>query len=120
MGKFDLSLVKDAKALKAEEIADAMSEGLVGRLVRVQIVKKDRTENTKAQFGLKIENASPLYLNGLAVTGSQIDDAKKVAAASGLTVGPRRSIVMPANQDAIRKLGLREGIRVLAADLSGL
>ena len=39
---------------------------------------------------------------------------------SGICISPRRSMTVPATEEVVKTLGLRKGIRVVAADLSGL
>jgi hypothetical protein len=39
---------------------------------------------------------------------------------SGISISPRKSMTLPANEDMVKALGLRQGIRLMAIDLSGL
>jgi hypothetical protein len=121
MGKFSLSLSKgkDGK-LGAEQVADATAEGVLSRLVRAQLTKAGKVKG-KDTFKVRIDNASPLVLNGLALAGpaSVGKDAQAVALA-GLSVAPRRSLTVNATPELVERLGLKTGIRVVAADLSGL
>jgi hypothetical protein len=124
MGKFTLDLTQTIEGrvepLKAPLVADNFAEGLLNRLVRVQVTKKSRTDNTKAVFLIQVDNASPLILNGIALTGAVAEKKQKVGAVAGLNVGPRRSLVIPTLYNSYKALGLKDGVRVLAADLSGL
>ncbi len=54
----------------AARFSDGLAEGILGRLVRAQLVKGPRAKG-KITYGIKIENASPLVLHGLAVVGGQ-------------------------------------------------
>ena len=118
-GKFTVPLKGADGKFDAARFADALAEGLLNRLVRVQLVKGPRDKD-KPTYGLRIENASPLILNGLAALGmeSQKDQAPRVL--SGVSIPPRRSMTVPASEDVVKKLGLRHGIRIVAIDLSGL
>jgi hypothetical protein len=49
-------------------VADALAEGLLGRLVRAQLIKGPRV-NGKATYQIRVDNASPLILNGLVLAG---------------------------------------------------
>ncbi len=124
MGKFTLDLTQtiegQVEPLKAPLVADNFAEGLLNRLVRVQVTKKPRTDTTKAVFLVQVDNASPLILNGIALTGAVAEKGQKVGAIAGLNVGPRRSLTLPTLFNSYKALGLTDGVRVLAADLSGL
>ncbi len=37
-----------------------------------------------------------------------------------LCIPPRKSMTLPASEEAVKSLGLKQGIRVMAVDLSGL
>ena len=67
-----------------------------------------------------IDNYSPLILNGLALagTGEKADESLKLL--SGIAIAPRKSFTIPATAEVVEALGLKNGVRVLAADLSGL
>jgi hypothetical protein len=122
MGKFTLPLVKGkAGQLKAEEIADATAEGILGRLVRAQLTKGPKVKG-KETFKVRIDNASPLILNGLALSGTSVttDKEAKSAALSGLSLPPRRSLTISATGEVVERLGMKTGIKAVAADLSGL
>ena len=69
---------------------------------------------------LRIDNASPLVLNGLAALGtdSKPDETPKVL--SGICLSPRRSMTVPASEEVVKSLGLKKGIKLVALDLSGL
>jgi hypothetical protein len=88
--------------------------------VRAQLTKAGKVKGKDA-FKVRIDNASPLVLNGLALAGpvSAGKDAQAVALA-GLSVAPRRSLTVNATPELVERLGLKTGIRVVAADLSGL
>lgn len=74
----------------------------------------------KQSYKIRIDNASPLLLNGLAVQGSlgASNDPPKVLA--GISIPPRKNLTVPATGEMVEQLGLKKGIKVIAADLSGL
>ena len=96
-----------------------MAEGIIGRLVRAQIVQKGR-EKGKLIYLIRIDNASPLILSGLAIQGaaSKADDPSRVVTSIGIP--PRKYLTLPASEDIVKAMGLKQGIRVTALDLSGL
>jgi hypothetical protein len=120
-GKFNLPLAQGQDKFEATKFADALAEGVLNRLVRATVIKGATTrEKGKLIYQIRIENASPMILNGLAVlgTGSPEEETPKVL--SGICVSPRRSLTIPASEDVVKTLGLKKGIRLTALDLSGL
>jgi hypothetical protein len=119
MAKFTLPITKGPDKFDAAQFSDTLVESLLGRLVRAQLVKGPRAKG-KITYGIKIENASPLVLHGLAVSGanSKADEASHVLL--GIGIAPRRSLIVPASEEAVKASGLKQGVRVTAADISGL
>jgi hypothetical protein len=123
MGKFGLPAAdKDhqdrAANVRAAELASAVTEGVLGRLVRVQLTKGPKVKG-KDTFRIRIDNASPLILNGLALSGpGTAPDGLTMMA--GFSLPPRRHVVVPAGAEAVTRLNLTKGVRPVAADLSGL
>ena len=68
-GKFTLPLARESGKLKGVEFGNAMAEGVLARLVRAQLSKGPRVKG-KETYRVRIDNASPLILNGLAVAGT--------------------------------------------------
>ncbi len=118
-GKFTLPVAKDHGKSGSARIADALAEGVLNRLVRAQLIKGPR-EKGKPTYGIRIENASPLILNGLAVVGSVDKPGETPKLLWGISLPPRKNMTLPAPDEAVKALGLRQGIRVMAVDLSGL
>ena len=118
-GKFSLPIDENAQKLDVAQFADRLAEGVLNRLVRVQLGKGVRDKG-KMHYSLRIDNASPLVLNGLAAVGteSQPDDQPRVLA--GICVSPRRSMTVGASEEAVKTLGLKKGIKLIALDLSAL
>ena len=90
--------------------ADALSEGILNRLVRAQMIKGSATKDKgKLVYQIRIDNASPLVLNGLAMLGtaSKEDEVPKVL--SMISVSPRRSLTVPTERGRGQKPGPEEG-----------
>jgi len=118
-GKFTLPVVPEQGKFDPLRFADGLSEGLLNRLVRAQL-DKGLKDKGKMHYQIRIDNASPLVLNGLAALGiaSKPDETPKVLA--GICVSPRRSMTVPASEEVVKALGLKKGIKLVALDLSGL
>jgi hypothetical protein len=121
VGKFELPLVKNKDGkLSAEQVADATAENVLRRFVRAQLTKAGKVKGKDA-FKVRIDNASPMVLNGLALAGPAGDaDLAKAVGIAGLSISPRRSLTVNASPELVERLDLKHGIRVIAADLSGL
>ena len=117
-GKFTLPLVTKDGKLDATATADELAGGVLSRLVRAQLSSGPR-EKGKPTYRVRIDNASPLILNGLAIVGAD-NDGDQPKELSGICVSPRRSMTFPATEEVVKALGLKKGVRVTAADLSGL
>jgi hypothetical protein len=118
-GKFTLPSQLDHGKFDAIRFVDALAEGVLNRLVRVQLVKGVRQKD-RPNYMLRIENASPLILNGLAAVGTTSKEDQVPKVLSGISIPPRRSMTVPASEEVVKAMGLRHGIRVVALDLSGL
>jgi hypothetical protein len=117
-GKFTLPLTRTKTGeLNVATVADGLAEGILDRMVRAQLSAGPRSKG-KPTYKIKIENASPLILNGIAVLGKGSETESKVL--SGISIAPQRSMTLPATDEMVKSLGLKKGIRVIAADLSGL
>jgi hypothetical protein len=118
-GKFSLAAAPKYGKFEGAAFADTLAEGILNRLVRTQLSKGPR-EKGKATYQLRIENGSPLLLNGLAVLGPVSRNSEPPKVLSGISISPRKSMTLPANEEMVKALGLRQGIRLTAIDLSGL
>jgi hypothetical protein len=118
-GKFTLPLMQENGKFDAMRLTDAISEGILNRLVRAQLSKGVKDKG-KMHYDLRIDNASPLVLNGLAALGtaSKPDDLPKYLL--GICVAPRRSLTVPASEEVVKELGLKKGIKLVGLNLSGL
>jgi hypothetical protein len=118
-GKFMLPAPQDQGQNAIGRFVDGLAEGMLNRLVRAQLGKGVKDKG-KMLYSIRIDNASPLVLNGLAALGttSKPDETPKVL--SGICLSPRRSMTVPASEEVVKSLGLKKGIKLVALDLSGL
>jgi len=119
-GSFELK-VADAKDTpqRALKVADALAGGLVARLVRVQLTKGPKVKG-KETYRVRIDNATPLILEGLALAGPDEGAQAPPAALAGLSLPPHRSWTVPASAEVVERLRWKDGVRAVAANLSGL
>ena len=118
-GKFSLPIDEKAGKLDSARFADKLAEGVLNRLVRVQLGKGVRDKG-KMHYSLRIDNASPLVLNGLAAVGTESKPEDQPRVLDGICLSPRRSMTVGASEEVVKTLGLKKGIKLIALDLSGL
>jgi hypothetical protein len=118
-GKFSLAVVQDQGKMDVGRFADGLAEGVLNRLVRVQLSKGVKDKG-KMHYQLRIDNASPLVLNGLAAVGATSMPEDQPRVLTGISLPPRRSMTVPASEEVVKTLGLKKGIKLIALDLSGL
>jgi len=118
-GKFSLPLTSPGQTFDAAHFIDALAQGVLNRLVRTQLTKGPR-EKGKQTYRIRIDNASPLILNGLAAVGATANDGQTPRILSAISLPPRKSMTVPASEELVTKLGLKKGLRVVALDLSAL
>ncbi|MEO6808938.1 MAG: hypothetical protein ABI353_07480, partial [Isosphaeraceae bacterium] len=91
------------------------------RLIHVQLTKeKGKDKKGKDHYRIKIDNLSPLILDGVVLAGPKLDADHMPTGLAGFSLPPHKSLSVPTGAEAVERLGLTEGVRVLAADLSGL
>ena len=119
-GKFNLPVVEGSEKFDASKFADGLAEGVLNRLVRAQVIKGATTrEKGKLVYQIRIENASPLILNGLALLGTGSPEAER----EGFDGDLRLAAAEPddsCDETVVKSLGLKKGIKLTALDLSGL
>ena len=121
VGKFTLPLTQEKGKTDIWRFADGMSEGVLSRLVRAQVIKGSATKDKgKLIYQIRVDNASPLVLNGLAVLGTASKEDEMPKPLTMFSVSPRKSLTVPASEELVRSLGLKKGIKVVALNLSGL
>jgi hypothetical protein len=118
-GKFSVAVKAEEGKVDVGKFVDSLAEGVLNRLVRMQLAKGPR-EKGKLTYRLRIDNASPLLLNGVAALGIESAKDELPRVLSGISIPPRRSFTVPASEEVVKKLGLKHGVRIVALDLSGL
>jgi hypothetical protein len=120
VGKFSVDLTDaEGQDLKASAVADALAEKLLGRLADARLMAGPKQKG-KPTYKIRLINASPLILNGLALGGAKTSGEIRPTALAGFSLAPHRTWDVPVGAEAVERLGLKDGIRVLAADLSAL
>lgn len=105
--------------LSATQLVDKIAEGLLVRLTDIKLVAGKKVKG-KATYTLKIENASPLILNGLSIGGKTTGEDAKPSSLAGFGIPPHRTVSFPITAELVDQLKLKAGVRPVAADLSGL
>src|SRR5512135_1998172 len=118
-GKFTLPVAHEGGEVNGVQFADALAGEILGRLVRARLSKGPMVKG-KQVYKVQIDNASPLILNGLAILGGAPKEGEAPKVLSGISIAPSKKMIVPATAEVVDRLGLRKGIRVIAADLSGL
>jgi hypothetical protein len=118
-GKFTLTVGKNQEKADTARFADALTEEVLNRLVRAQLTKGPRVKG-RLTYQLRIQNVSPLILNGLSLVGPPSKTAEEPKVIMGISIPPGKNLTVPASEEAVKTMGLKEGIRVMALDLSGL
>lgn len=110
-----------AQGLEARTIklGNVVTEKMLARLIRVQITKHAQSKGKDA-YMVKVINQTPLLLDGLMLGGIDVKEGVAPSMVSGLSLSPLKSLSLPASSEAVERLQWKKGIRVLAADLSGL
>jgi len=120
-GKFTQPAVRENGKLDQVKFADTLAEGILNRVVRAQVIKGSaQKDKGKLVYQIRLENASPLILNGLAFVGTTSKEGDMPNVLAGIAIPPRRSMLVPTPEESVKTLGLKKGIKVLALDLSGL
>jgi len=119
-GKFNLPVSKksgESAEVFAARISDELAEGLLSRLVRVQVT--DKKVDGRKVYSLRVDNASPLVLSGVAVKSGSTD--KEVATIMNLSVRPHKSVAIPMDPKTVSRFGLAgKGVKAIGADLTAL
>jgi hypothetical protein len=130
MGKFVLPVARDeAGKVKLEAFGDSLAEEMLTRLVKVTVKKTSTATGglipaappkAKEAYTIRVENYSSLLLNGIAVTGLGAKPNDPARVLLGISLAPRRTMALPASSESVEKFGLKQGVKVIALDLSGL
>ncbi len=115
-GKFTQPLVQENGKLDHVKFADSLAEAVLNRLVRAQVIKGSaQRDKSKLIYQIRIENASPLILNGLALLGTESKEGEPPKILSGIAIPPRKCMLVPTPAESVKTLGLKKGIKVLAS-----
>jgi len=109
----------DPETRKAARIADGVATGLLQRIVLAKLSKGPRIKGREGYL-VRIANASPFILNGLALAGSDDASGTPPSPLTGISLPARKALTLPATAEMVERLHLKDGVRVIAADLSGL
>ena len=123
LGKLTLPVPKKDGKLDVPALADAVVDGLLAKVFDTRLVMAKKAHGKeKETYTLRILNRSPLILNGVALAGAGPIDPKSTVPGvlSGLSVGPGKVLAIAASAETVERLGLKKGVHILAADLSGL
>ncbi|AGA26461.1 hypothetical protein [Singulisphaera acidiphila] len=115
----DAGLDQAAIESKAAEVIDAMSAGLLGKIARAELVKGPKVKG-KDTYTVRVDNGSPLIVSGLAIAGAESSKPIPFTALGGLSVSPLTSLKLPVTPEIVEQLGLKQRVRIVAADLDGL
>ena len=119
-GKFNLPIAKKAgesSELFAARISDELADGVLSRVVRVQVT--DKKVDGRKIYSLRVDNASPLVLSGVAVKSGSSD--KEIATIMNLSVRPHKSVQIPLDPKSVSRFGLAgKGVKAIGADLTAL
>ncbi|QDV32638.1 hypothetical protein [Tautonia plasticadhaerens] len=116
MGKFSLPIADDAEA---QGLAVELATGILGRLVHAQVGEGKLVKGEKV-YKLRVDNASPLLLNGLALAGPDLVPEVVPSVLAGFSLAPRHSMSFTITREAVDRLHLESGVQVMAADFHEL
>jgi hypothetical protein len=120
-GKYSVPVKRTSGKFQVERFADELADGMISRLVRAQKIEGTaRDKKGKLLYQVRIDNASPLILNGIALLGTTSTENEVPNVLTMISIAPRKSLTVPMSEQVVRTLGLKKGIRVVALDLSGL
>jgi len=118
--RFGVRLVDDkAQPKETRAIVDEIAQGMLDHLINARLISGPKVQG-KPTYSVRIDNASPLILNGLALAGKETSTSVRPSVLSGISLPPRRSMTVSASPEMIERLGLKKGARLVAADFSDL
>jgi len=120
-GKFTIPVARGQEKFDVQRFSDGLAEGVLSRLVRAQVIKGNTARDKgKLIYQIRIENASPWILDGIAMLGTASNAGEEPAVLRGIGLSPRGILTVPMVEDVVRALGLKKGIKLVGLDLSGL
>jgi len=118
--KFSIPLVDDQEQpSKTAEVVGALAQEILNHLTNAKLIAGPKAQG-KPTYRLRIDNASPLILNGLALAGPDKAASSPPSVLSGICLPPHRSMTVPVGAEMIERLGLKKGAQLVAADFSDL
>src|SRR5262249_41983875 len=99
--------------------ADALALGVLDRLVRGGLSPGSRIKG-EGTYQIRVDNARPLVLKGLALAGSAADTAGNPSPLLGNRLPPAKHPALPLGAKVVERLRLKAGIQILGADLAKL
>jgi len=118
--RFGIPMIDDqSQPMKAGEIVDALAQGMLDHLANARLIVGPKVQG-KPTYSIRIDNASPLILNGLALAGPEKSASTPPSVLSGISLPPHRSMAVSASSEMIERLNLKKGARLVAADFSDL
>ena len=99
---------------------DRIAGGVLGRVLDAKLIPVAKAKGGKPTYRIRIDNASPLILNALTLSGPEAgkDSPRTPSCLAGFSLPPHRSMSLPISEDAVQRLGLQSGIQLLEADLT--
>ena len=119
MGLFTVPLSPDGKKPDVGRLTSAIAEGAINHLVRVRLSEGVK-DGEQQYYELRVDNGSPLVLNGVAAVGEATGPDATPRVLSGICLSPRSSMTVAVSEEIVDSLGLKKGIKLIALDLSGL
>jgi len=118
--KFSIPLIDDqSRPKKTSEVVNALAQEILDHLTNARLIAGPKVQG-KPTFQIRIDNASPLILNGLALAGVDKKADTPPSVLSGIGLPPHRSMTVPVGTEMIERLSLKKGARLVAADFSDL
>ena len=108
-----------SEKFEATKLGDAVGRGSSGT-DGPRAVHRGPTVKGKATYQVRIDNSFAAGAQRSGGTGNRTKTDEQPKELSGICIAPRRNMTVPATEEVVKTLGLRKGIRVVAADLSGL
>ena len=109
----------DAGKMTTDALIDRLAEAVLTKLVHVKLVAGPKSKG-KASYRIRVENASPMILKGISLTGLDAKADVPPSTLLGITLPPHRSLDLPARAEVIERLKLQKGIELLGIDLGTL
>ena len=111
---------EDGETFDVQRFAGEFTEGLLNRLVRAQVTKGTVQDKGKKLYQIRVENVSPLILNGLALLGTDSPEKRGSQGAGGNLGSAPPKPDGPRHRRRRQVARAQEGNPLVALNLSGL